>query len=171
MRQRLPQFGTDCASIFASALDRGKRFALQVFVLQVVCSGYRRRSGSVSTRRRGDAPCQLFRLRRLHHRPRLRRLPQQPWSGSNPASSSRCWIVLPAPGVRRAKTSPARNRSPIEVHSSEFRHLQRGGAYGTASLSCVTQQQAAPAVDSEMPYRHQPAGAIGGDHACRLRRQ
>ena len=35
MRQRLPQFGTDCASIFASALDRGKRFALQVVLCTI----------------------------------------------------------------------------------------------------------------------------------------
>ena len=38
-------------------------------------------------------------------------------------------------------------------------------------MAGVAQQQAAPAIDPEMPQRHQPAGAVGGDDAGRLRRQ
>ena len=118
MRRGLPQFGTYWASRFGPALDRGKRFAVQV-----VRPRCRRKSGSVSTRRRGDAPCQLFRLRRYRRRPRMRRLPRPPWFASNPASSSRCSTVLRAPGVGRERTSRALKRSLIDIHSFEVGRL------------------------------------------------
>src|SRR5665213_1585775 len=123
LRQRLPQFGIDCASIYPSALDRGKRFAVQV-----VLSRHRGTTGSVSTRRRGDAPCLLFRLRKFRRRLRTRRSPRRRWCGNNPASSSRCWIALsrPASGApARERASPNRNRIDIGIHSFEFRRLHQ----------------------------------------------
>jgi hypothetical protein len=123
MRRGLPQFGADCVPILRPALDRGKRLSAQV-----VRPRCRRTSGSVSTRRRGDAPCQLFRLRRYRRRPRMSRLPRPPWFASNPASSSRCSTVLPAPGVGRARTGRAPNRSRIDIHSFEFGRLHESRA-------------------------------------------
>src|SRR6266404_9909773 len=115
------------------------------------------KSRSVSTQRRGDTQCLLFRLRRYRRRPAAARFLQS--SKNNAASSSRSWVV----SSRRAssgRSAGKRASSPATTRNQRISFSPN-----------LPHQQAAPAFDLKMPQQYKPARAIGGDDTAGLIRQ